>query len=82
MLKQFDVHHKLDEAEKELQDLAKGEDIKEAVTLAERNAEGGEDDEMDDKDSADDRNIMSEDEQERMAENAQPVKRMLVKVCQ
>ena len=80
MIKQFDIHYEFDGAEMELQDLAKGEDIEEAVTLAERDAEGCEDDETDEKDGGDNQNTMSEGEQERMAESARPVKRMLVKV--
>ena len=82
MIKQFDVHHKLDEAAKELQDLAQGEDIEEAVTLAERDTEADEDDEMeqDNKDGTDERNVMSEGERKRLAESARPVKMMLVKV--
>jgi hypothetical protein len=84
MTRQFDVAKgaadaALDEAEKELRDLAKGMDIEEMLTKAKQDDD--EEDEDDDKDDDDEmEDDMSPEEREELDASTRPVRLVLVKV--
>lgn len=85
LLKQFDIPKKkakeaLDEAERELLELAQDLDIEEATTAAE-NGLGGDSEENDDVEGwVDETAELTEEEREELRENSRPVRLVLVKV--
>jgi hypothetical protein len=85
LLKQFDVPKKkvdeaLDEAERQLLELAADLDIEEATTVAE-NGLGGDSEENDDVEGwIDETSDLSDDERAELRANTQPVRLVLVKV--
>jgi hypothetical protein len=88
LLKQFDVPKKdaesaLDDAEKELLELAAGIDMEEMVTVAEAGAGDKDDDENDDVEGwVDEMALLSEEERAALHENVGPVRLVLVKVSE
>jgi hypothetical protein len=88
LLKQFDVPKKdaesaLDDAEKELLELAAGIDMEEMVTVAEAGAGDKDDDENDDVEGwVDETALLSKEERAALRENVGPVRLVLVKVSE
>jgi hypothetical protein len=88
LLKQFDIPKKdaesaLDDAEKELLELAAGIDMEEMVTVAEAGAGDKDDDENDDVEGwVDETALLSKEERAALRENVGPVRLVLVKVSE
>src|SRR5882762_8692376 len=88
LLKQFDVPTKdaesaLDDAEKELLELAAGIDMEEMVTVAQAGAGDKDDDKNDDVEGwVDEMALLSEEERAALRENVGPVRLVLMKVSE
>jgi hypothetical protein len=88
LLKQFDVPKKdaesaLDDAERELLELAAGIDMEEMVTVAEEGAGDKDDEENDDVEGwVDEMALLSKEERAALRENVGPVRLVLVKVSE
>jgi len=88
LLKQFDVPKKdaesaLDDAERELLELAAGIDMEEMVTVAEEGAGDKDNEENDDVEGwVDEMALLSEEERVALRENVGPVRLVLVKVSE